>query len=67
MSERSCQRCGADLDPDDIRCARCGARTPVPYPWYLPILSAMILLLIAWALLDFDVIWDYVTGFGQRE
>ncbi len=65
-SERVCQRCSAPLDPDDIRCARCGARTPVVYPWYLPIVSGVLLLLIAWALIDFDAIWDYLTGFGSR-
>ncbi len=65
-TERHCQRCSAPLDPDDIRCARCGARTPVVYPWYLPILSTLILLLIAWSVIDLDVVWDYVTGFGNR-
>ncbi|GAB5470509.1 MAG: hypothetical protein Kilf2KO_35390 [Rhodospirillales bacterium] len=67
MSERLCQRCGTELDMDELRCPRCGARTPVIYPWYLPLLSATILLLIAWMLIDFDVVWDYVTGFGQRQ
>jgi len=66
MSIRLCQRCSAELEPDDIRCARCGARTPLPYPWYLPILSGLILLLMAWALIDPDVVWDYIAGFGAR-
>ncbi len=65
-AERTCKRCSSPLEPDDIRCARCGARTPVVYPWYLPILSGVILILIAWSLIDFDVFWDYVTGFGNR-
>jgi len=66
MEERRCRRCGAALEPDDLRCARCGGRTPLVYPWYLPLLSGLILLLLAWALIDFDVIWDYVAGYGRR-
>ncbi len=50
--KRRCGKCGSKLDVDDDVCQDCGARNPVPLPWYTHFLGALIVAVIALLLVD---------------
>lgn len=59
---RSCHRCGSALGHDDEDCTACGARNPVPRPWYIPLLSGVILLIMILIFVDIDFVTQVVKN-----
>jgi hypothetical protein len=53
---RLCRQCRSELGVDDEACRVCGARNPVPLPWYTPVLGAAMLAIIVWLLVDVEAV-----------
>ena len=58
--QRLCRRCREPLGVDDDLCAACGERNPVTMPWWGPFAGALMLLLVAYFLVDFEPILNLI-------
>lgn len=63
--ERKCPECGSEIGIDDDRCQTCGAHVPLTHPWYTYPVGGLIVLLLAWLLIDVDGLWQYLSKYFE--
>ncbi len=56
MSGKNCPRCDAALDGYVDECPSCGMEKPVPMPWHVYAIMAVILAAAMWFLIDLESI-----------
>ncbi|MGO1120369.1 hypothetical protein ACTL6U_16810 [Rhodovibrionaceae bacterium A322] len=60
--QRLCRSCEAKLGIDDDVCPACGESNPVVVPWYTKAIGGAIVILIIFALVDFDDVMKVLGG-----
>jgi hypothetical protein len=54
--QRRCPRCNAPLKGCVDECPSCGLEKPLPLPWYIYVIMAVILAVSAWFFIDLQSI-----------
>jgi hypothetical protein len=61
---RACPRCGTVIRGLVDECPGCGLDQPIPVPWYYMVGLLILMLAIAWTVVDFDELTYFITQFG---
>lgn len=62
MKQKRCPRCNAPLQGYVDECPSCGMEKPLPLPWHIYAIMAVILILAAWFLIDLESIARAILG-----
>lgn len=60
--ERRCPRCKAPLKGYVDECPACGMEKPLPLPWYVYAIMAVILAAAAWFFIDLESVARAILG-----